>query len=104
VKRAARGSLKIQDAKMAKNSPSKHHRTTFSGYIFAPKPCINNRKNLLNSNTSSTCLHNMANFGPLTAEIGSVVWDTPANFNGFRILEALLHGILAVGVSQTLHR
>jgi len=26
----------------------------------------------------------MANFGPLTAEIGSVVWGTPANFNGFR--------------------
>jgi len=25
----------------------------------------------------------MANFGPLTAEIGSVVWGTPANFNGF---------------------
>jgi len=29
---------------------------------------------------SSTCLHNMANFGPLTAEIGSGVWGTPANF------------------------
>jgi len=26
----------------------------------------------------------MANFGPLTAEIGSGVWGTPANFNGFR--------------------
>jgi len=34
-------------------------------------------KKLLNSNTSSTCPHNMANFGPLTAEIGSGVWDTP---------------------------
>jgi len=28
----------------------------------------------------------MANFGPLTAEIGWRVWDTPANFNGFRVL------------------
>ena len=27
----------------------------------------------------------MANFGPLTAEIGSGVWGTPANFNGFRV-------------------
>jgi len=34
----------------------------------------------------------MVNFGPLTAEIGSGVWGTPANFNGFRILAALLHG------------
>ena len=38
---------------------------------------------MLNSNTSSTCLHNMVNFGPLTAEIGWRVWGTPANFNGF---------------------
>jgi len=28
----------------------------------------------------------MANFGPLTAETGSGVWGTPANFNGFRVL------------------
>ena len=26
----------------------------------------------------------MVNFGPLMAEIGSGVWGTPANFNGFR--------------------
>jgi len=38
----------------------------------------------------------------LAAEIGPVVWGTPANFNGFRILAALLHGTLVVGVSQTL--
>jgi len=35
----------------------------------------------------------MVNFGPLAAEIDPAVWDTPANFNGFRVLEALLHGI-----------
>jgi len=34
-------------------------------------------KNLLSSNTSSTCLHNMVNFGSLPAEIGPVVWGTP---------------------------
>jgi len=61
-------------------------------------------KNLLNSNMSSTCSHNMANFGPLMAEIGSGVWCTPANFNGFHILATLLHGTLVVGVSQTLRR
>jgi len=59
-------------------------------------------KNLLNSNTSPTCPHNMMNFSPLTAEIGSGVWGTPANFNEFRVLAALLHGTLVVGVSKTL--
>jgi len=44
----------------------------------------------------------MANFGRLTAEIGLSVWGAPENFNGFRVLAALLHDILVVGVSQTL--
>jgi len=46
----------------------------------------------------------MVNFGLLTAEIGSGVWDNPANFDGFRVLAALLHGTLVVGVSQPLRR
>ena len=58
-------------------------------------------KNLLSSNISSTCPHNMVKFGPLAAEIVSLVWCTPGNFNGFRVLAALLHGTLVVGVSQT---
>jgi len=48
-------------------------------------------KNLLSSNISSTCPYNTVNFGPLAAEIVSLVWSTPANFNGFRVLAALLH-------------
>jgi len=32
----------------------------------------------------------MANFGPLTAEIGSGVWGTPANFLGLHVLAALV--------------
>jgi len=36
----------------------------------------------------------MVNFGPLSAEIVSGVWGTPATFNGFRVLAAfILHGI-----------
>jgi len=46
----------------------------------------------------------MVNFRPLAAEIGPVVWGTPANFIRFRVLAALLHGTPAVGVSQTLRR
>jgi len=44
----------------------------------------------------------MMNFGPLVAEIDTVVWGTPANFNGFRILAATLHGTPVLGISQTL--
>jgi len=68
-----------------KKSPPGHHPTTLSGYIFATKAHIDNRKkNFLSSNISSTCPYNMVNFVVLEAEIVSLVWGTPANFNGFR--------------------
>jgi len=95
----------MQDQKIAKNSPFGHHHTPLLGYIFATEACIDNRKkDLLNSNVSPTYPHNMVNFGPLAAEICWRVWGTPANFNGFRILAALLHGTGVVGVSQCLRR
>ena len=87
-----------------KKSPFWYHRTTLSRCIFAVEACIENRKTMLNTDTSSTCPDNMVNFGLLTAEICWRVWGTPANFNGFRVLAASLHGTLVVGVSQTLWR
>jgi len=89
--------------KIAKNSPSAHHRTTLSICVFATKSRIDNRK-IVKQQYLPTCPYNMVNFGPLAAEIGSLVWGTPANFNGFRVLAVLLHGTLVVGVSQTLRR
>jgi len=59
-------------------------------------------KNLLSSNISS-CPHNMVNFGPLAAAIDPVVWGTPANFNGFRVLAALLQRRRSMEANQTLH-
>jgi len=50
-------------------------------------------KKLLSSSIFSTCPYNMVNFGPLAAEIISLVWGTPTNFNEFRVLAALRHGI-----------
>jgi len=45
LKCTARGSLEMQDAKaIAKKSPSGHHHTTLSGYMFATKAHIDNRK------------------------------------------------------------
>ena len=43
------------------------------------------------------------NISLLTAEIGWPVWDTPANFNGFRVLASLLHQSRSTEVNQTLH-
>jgi len=73
--------------------------------FWGPTPLYRqSEKNLLSSNISSTGLHNMVNFGPLAAEIVSLVSGIPANFNEFRVLAALLHGTLVVVVSQTLRR
>jgi len=77
----------IQDAKnrllkIAKNSPWAPSYS-FVGYIFETKACIDNRKKLLNSNISPTCPYNMVKLGLLAAEIVSLVWGTPANFNRF---------------------
>jgi len=90
--------------KIAKKSPSGHHRTTLSGYIFATKTGIDNQKKFLKQQYLLHMSHNMVNFGPLAAEIASLVWGTPRNFNGFRVLAALLRGTPVVGVSQTLKR
>jgi len=95
---------KCRTQKRRQKSPSGHHRTNLSGYIFATKAHIDNRKKLLSSNMSSRCSHNIMNFDPLAAEIRWRVWGTPVSFNGFRVLAALLHGTVVVGVSQTLRR
>jgi len=51
------------------------------------------------------CLPHMfsqySELGPLMAEICWRVWGTSPNFNGYRILAALLHDTLVVGISQT---
>jgi len=72
VLHAARWKCRTQ--KSRQKLPSGHHRTILSGYIFANKARIDNpKKNLLSSDMSSTCPHNMVNFGLLTAEIHPVV-------------------------------
>ena len=59
--------------------PSEHH----------PQLCPAISSQLTKSNISSTCPHNMVNFGSLTVEIGWRVWGTPENFNGFHFLASL---------------
>jgi len=67
----------------------------------ATKGCIVNPGKTCYINISSACAHNMANFGPLTAEIVSGVWGNPANFNRFRILPSLLQRRRSPEANQT---
>ena len=102
LKCAARGSLQMQDPKIAKIG----HLGTIAQLCRAIYSQLRHvstidKKNLLSSNIFSRRPHNMVNFGLLAAEIGPVVWGTPANFNGFRVQTALLYGTLVQGVSQT---
>ena len=84
--------------KIAISTPSHN----FVGLYLRTKACINSGKYLLNSNISSTCSHNMVNFGPLMADIGLAVWGTAANFNGFCVLASLLRQRRSTEVNQTL--
>ena len=96
---------KHETQKSRQKSPSRHHRTNLSGYIFATKARIDNRKkNLLSSNMSFTCPYNMVNFGPIAAEIGLPVWGTPPNLKWVSRLGSITARHLVVGVSQTLRR
>ena len=92
------GSLKIQDAK-------NRHFGTIAQLCLAVSSQLRRvstiEKNLLNTDTFSTCPCNMVDFGLLMAGNFWRVWDNPADFNRFRILAALLHGTPVVGVSQT---
>jgi len=69
-----------------KKLPSGHHRTTLLGLrIFANKACINYQKK---SVKQQYLIHmSSSQYGELrpilTAEIGSRVWGTAANFNGY---------------------
>jgi len=78
-----------------------------SGHIFANKARFDNRKKVVKQQHFPTRSHNMVilvNFGPLAAEIGLLVWGTPANFNGFRVLASyILQRRRSTEVNQTLH-
>ena len=69
---------KHRTQKVAKGTTAQLCQAT--GYIFATKARIDNRKeNLLSSNMSSTCPHDMVNFGLLAAKISLPVWG-PCKF------------------------
>jgi len=97
--------LEMQDAK---KSPKIRHLGTIAQLCRAISSQLRHvsttGKKLVKQQYLPTCRHSMVNFGPLAAVIVSLVWRTLANFNGFCVLAALLHGIVVVGISQTFRR
>jgi len=72
-------------------------------YLRITEAFIDNQKKIVKQQYLLYSPHNMVNVGPLTAEIGSKVWGTPANFSGFRMLASLLQRRRSADVNQTLH-
>jgi len=98
----------MQDQKIAKKSPSGHHRTNLSDYRGLSSQLrhahIDNRKEPVKHQYLPHMSSQYGEFRPIAAEIYWRVWGIPANFNGFRVLAALQHVTLVVAVSQTLRR
>ena len=94
---------KYRTQKRRQKSPSGHHLTNLSGYIFATEALIGNRKKLVKQQYVLQMPHNMVNFGPLAAEIVSLVWGTP-KFQLVSRLGSVTARHVVVGVSQTLWR
>ena len=102
VLRAARWKYRTQ--KIAKKSPSGHHPTTLSGYIFATKARTDNRKKLVKQ---PHLLNMYPQYGELWPSSG---WDRfvslghPCKFQRVSRLCSITARHLVVGVSQTLRR
>ena len=97
---APRGSLQIQDAKVAKKSPSGHRCTTLPGYIFATKAYVDNRKAPVKQ---QYILHVSAQYGELRPTNGGDLLVS-LNFNQFRVLSWLRYCTVAQWRSTKLCR
>jgi len=87
---------KIQDAKIAPNSPA-HIRTNLSGYVFTAKACIDNWNKLAKQ---QYLLHMCSQYGERQPTNG---WDRFVSYGHPSILASLLHRRRSKEVNQTLH-
>jgi len=102
MKRAARRLLKIQDAKHRHFGTIAHICPAISSQLRYAS--IDNRKTTCETSIPLPHVLIIWRNSATAAEIGSGVWGTPVNFNGFCALAALLHGTVVVGVRKTLQR
>ena len=95
---------KCRTQKSRQKSPSGHHRTTLSGYIFATKAHIDNRKKVFKQRY---VLHMSSQYGELRPTNG---WDSsgslryPCKLPRVSRLGSVTARHLVVSVSQTLRR
>ena len=100
--RAARWKCRTQ--KIAKKSPSGHHRTNLSGYIFATKAHIGNRKKFISSNISLTCSHNDGELRPTSGWDPLVSLGHPCKFQRVsRLGSVTAPTCRSTEANQTLH-
>jgi len=87
-------------------SPKSRHLGTIPQFCRAISSQLRHVSTIGKKLVKQQYLHHMSpqhrELGLLASEIVSFLWGTPADFNGFRVLAALLHNTLVVGVSQTL--
>jgi len=89
---------KHRTQKSRQRSPSLHHRTTLSGYIFATKARIDNRKKLVKH---QYVLHMSAQYGELRPTSGRDPWGSwrhPCKFQQVSHLGSVIARHLVVGV------
>jgi len=95
---------KYRTQKWRKKSPSGHHPTTLSVYVFATKACTDNRTKLVKQ---QYLLHTWPQYGELRPTSG---WDHfgslghPSYFQRLPRLGSVTARHVVVGVSQTLRR
>jgi len=97
-------SWKHRTQKSRQKSPSGHHLTNLSGYIFATKARIDNRKKTVKQ---QYVLHMSAQYGELRPTSGWDLFTTlgyPCKFPLVLRLGSVTARHLVVGVSQTLRR
>ena len=83
------GPLAAEILSLVWGTPAKFRRVWRLGSVTARHSSSGRQPNFAALNRG---LHNMVKFGPLAAEIVSLVWGSVGNFNGFRVLAALLYG------------
>jgi len=101
VLHAARWKYRMQ--KIAKKSPSRHHRTVCRAVSSQLRHVLTIRKKLVKE---QYLLHMSSQYGKRWPTNGWEQFESswhPANFNGFRILASLLHRRRSLEANQTLH-
>jgi len=88
---------------VAKKLPSAQHCTIYRAESSQLRHVLTIGKKLVKQQYLLQTSLQYAELQPLTADIDTGVWGTPANFNGFHVLASLLQWYRSPEANQTLH-